>query len=187
MAALRKVIIHSDGACERNPGPGGWAATLACGPHRREISGGALATTNNRMELQAAIEGLRALKERCAVDLFTDSQYLRDGITRWIARWSTNGWRTKTKQPVKNEDLWRDLDALVRQHEVRWHWLKGHAGHQENERCDSLAVSQIARIKEKHRPEELRTALADFLAQSARQSGEQWLLAPENAASRLNS
>jgi ribonuclease HI len=162
MPALKKVLIHTDGACHGNPGPGGWAAVLACGPHRRQLSGAALATTNNRMELQAAIEALAVLKERCSVQLFTDSQYVRKGVTLWVATWSCNGWLTKARKPVKNEDLWRALLALVAKHELTWHWLKGHAGHEENECCDRLAVEEIYRIKKSCAAEQLTAALAEF-------------------------
>jgi|APGre2960657505_1045072.scaffolds.fasta_scaffold06182_2 ribonuclease HI len=161
---IKKVIIHSDGACHGNPGPGGWAAVLACGPHTRELSGGTPATTNNRMELQAAIEAFAALREPCAVEFFTDSEYVRNGITSWVANWKRNGWRTKSKQPVKNADLWRALDAAVAGHQIAWHWLKGHAGHAGNERCDLLANEQVALIKKKHSPAQLKTCLAEFAA-----------------------
>ena len=136
---MQKVVIHSDGACHGNPGPGGWAAVLVCGLHSRELSGGAPATTNNRMELQAAIEALQALKKPCAVEFHTDSNYLRDGITKWLPGWKRNGWKTKSKQPVKNEDVGPELDRLAGQHEIEWIWVKGHAGHLENERADALA------------------------------------------------
>lgn len=159
---MKKVIIHSDGACHGNPGPGGWAAVLECGPHRRELSGGTPATTNNRMELQAAIEALAALREPCAVDFFTDSEYVRQGITSWVANWKRNGWRTKAKQPVKNSDLWRALDAAVAGHRIEWHWLKGHAGHAGNERCDQLANEQVALMKQRHSAAELRACLEKF-------------------------
>jgi len=146
---MQKVIIHTDGGCHGNPGPGGWAAILTIGSQTRELSGDAPATTNNRMELQAAIAALTALEEPSAVELHTDSNYLRDGITKWISGWKRNGWRTKTKEPVKNEDLWRQLDAAAARHKITWHWVKGHAGHEENERCDQLAQQAIAAIKRK--------------------------------------
>jgi ribonuclease HI len=149
---LKKVTIHSDGGCKGNPGPGAWAAILAYGSHERELTGGVLETTNNRMELQAAIEGLTALKERCEVQLFTDSEYLRKGITEWIKAWKKRGWITKTKEPVKNQDLWKALDAVACKHEVTWHWLKGHAGHKGNERCDELAQSQIKKLSKQKNP-----------------------------------
>jgi ribonuclease HI len=144
---MKKVIIHSDGACHRNPGPGGWAAILAYGPHKRELSGGVPLTTNNRMELQAAIEALKALKEPCEVEFYTDSEYLRKGVTRWLSIWKRNGWRTLSRQPVKNDDLWRVLDACAAKHQITWKWLKGHAGHSGNERCDQLATREVVRIR----------------------------------------
>jgi ribonuclease HI len=155
---VKKVTIHSDGGCHGNPGPGGWAALLEYGPQRRELSGGAPATTNNRMELQGAIEALMALKEKCQVDFYTDSQYVKNGFM-WMQNWKRNGWRTKTKKPVKNEDLWRALDAQVARHDVKWIWVKGHAGHPGNERCDELANQEIALIKKKFTPEQLKDEL----------------------------
>lgn len=143
-----KVTIHTDGACRGNPGPGGWAAALACGGHRREISGAEPDTTNNRMELRAAIEALNALKRPCEVELFTDSEYLRNGITAWLFTWKKNGWVTKAKRPVKNEDLWRALDEASSRHKIKWNWLKGHAGHAANERCDQLATAALAKLQE---------------------------------------
>jgi ribonuclease HI len=160
--ALKQVIIHTDGGCQGNPGVGGWGAVLRYGDKAREISGGELATTNNRMELRAAIEALRALKERCAVTLFTDSEYLRNGITSWVRGWKYNGWRTKDKKPVKNCDLWKELDRLSASHELTWSWLKGHAGHADNERCDLLAGEQMAALRKKHSKEDLRRALEHF-------------------------
>jgi ribonuclease HI len=161
---MKQVTIHTDGGCHGNPGPGGWACVLTAGAHRMEMKGAVPATTNNRMELQAAIEGLRALKSPCVVAMHTDSQYLRNGIMKWIAGWKRNGWRTSAKQPVKNEDLWRALDALVSKHEVKWHWVKGHAGHDGNERCDGLATEAIEEIKRKYSAAQLRAALAEFSA-----------------------
>lgn len=134
-----KVLIYTDGACRGNPGPGGWGAVLISGAHERELCGGELSTTNNRMELLAAIEALRALKRPCKVELHTDSQYLRTGITEWLAGWKAKGWRTAAKTPVKNEDLWKALDEARLRHEVDWRWVKGHAGHELNERADALA------------------------------------------------
>ena len=145
MTATTRVQIFTDGACQGNPGPGGWAAVLVSGPHRREITGYAPATTNNRMELQAAIEGLRNLKQPCQVDLYTDSQYLKNGMEQWLAKWKRNGWRTAAKQPVKNADLWEQLETAANEHTVRWHWVRGHDGHVENERCDFLANEAIRR------------------------------------------
>jgi ribonuclease HI len=134
-----KVVIYTDGACRGNPGPGGWGAILISGAHERELCGGELSTTNNRMELKAAIEALRALKRPCKVELHTDSQYLRTGISEWLAGWKAKGWRTAAKTPVKNEDLWRALDEARLRHEVDWRWVKGHSGHELNERADALA------------------------------------------------
>jgi ribonuclease HI len=134
-----KVVIFTDGACSGNPGPGGWGAILISGEHERELKGGERQTTNNRMELMAAIQALEALKRPCKVELHTDSQYLRTGISEWIAAWKARGWRTAAKAPVKNEDLWRRLDEARLRHEVDWRWVKGHAGHELNERADSLA------------------------------------------------
>jgi ribonuclease HI len=159
---VKKVIIHSDGACDGNPGPGGWAAVLQYGERRREIAGSAMATTNNRMELQAAIEALKALKEPCEVALHTDSEYLRDGITGWIQKWKQKGWKTKDRQPVKNQSLWKELDALASKHQVSWHWVKGHAGNVHNERCDRLATGEIKKLRARHKPEEFVRALAEF-------------------------
>ena len=133
------VEIFTDGACSPNPGPGGWGAILRYGRHTREMHGGDPATTNNRMEMTAAIRGLESLTRPSVVHLFTDSQYLRQGITRWLAAWERNGWVTTDKKPVKNADLWRQLDAAARKHQVEWFWVKGHAGHPENERADALA------------------------------------------------
>ncbi len=140
---MRQVTIYTDGACAGNPGPGGWAAILLCGERRRELWGYVPETTNNRMELVAAIEALRALRAPAQVDLHTDSQYLRNGMSDWLARWKRNGWRTTDRKPVKNEDLWRALDALAETHAVRWHWVRGHDGQAENERCDALANAAI--------------------------------------------
>ena len=133
------VVIHTDGACSGNPGPGGWAAILAFGDQEKELKGGEAHTTNNRMELMAAIAALEALKRPCLVDIHTDSQYLRNGILTWINQWKGNGWRTADRKPVKNIDLWQRLDALLARHRVRWHWVRGHAGHVLNERADHLA------------------------------------------------
>lgn len=139
MSEDAKVVIYTDGACSGNPGPGGWGAILRFGPHEKELNGGEADTTNNRMELTAAIEALSTLKRPCAVDLYTDSVYVRDGITKWMFNWKRNDWRTADKKPVKNADLWQALDAAQRQHQISWHWVKGHAGHPENERADELA------------------------------------------------
>ena len=142
-----RVEIHTDGACSGNPGPGGWGAVLAYKGHEKELSGGEAMTTNNRMELMAAIAALESLKRACVVDLYTDSQYLRSGVTQWLANWKARGWRTADKKPVKNEDLWRRLDEARARHEVSWHWVKGHAGHVENERVDALARAGMAPFK----------------------------------------
>jgi len=168
-------VIHSDGGCHGNPGPGGWAATLSYGRHNREISGGEPATTNNRMELRAAIEALITLKEPCEVEFFTDSEYVKNGVTVWLAGWKTNGWRTKSKKPVKNEDLWRALDAAVVRHQVKWIWLKGHSGHDGNERCDLLANEAIASIKKRFSPEQLKAALEEFASCSEASSQDDLL------------
>jgi ribonuclease HI len=161
---LKSVTIHTDGACEGNPGPGGWAAMLRHGKHLREISGGEAATTNNRMELHAAIAGLTALKEPCNVTVYTDSEYVRQGITEWLKDWKARGWRTADRKPVRNEDLWRELDQQAARHCVTWQWLKGHAGHPDNERCDRLAVTEIAKLRQQLSPAELAAALDRFLA-----------------------
>jgi ribonuclease HI len=134
-----RVTIHTDGACSGNPGPGGFGAILQWGEHRRELKGGENHSTNNRMELMAAIAALETLKRTCVVDIHTDSQYLRQGITNWIHTWKRNGWRTSDKKPVKNADLWQRLDAALGHHTIHWHWVKGHAGHDLNERADQLA------------------------------------------------
>ena len=140
------VLIHTDGACSGNPGPGGWGAVLEYRGVRKEISGAEPETTNNRMELMAAIQALEALTRPSDVDLYTDSRYVRDGITGWIERWKKNGWRTANKKPVKNVDLWQELDTALARHDVRWHWLKGHAGHPGNERADMLAREAISTL-----------------------------------------
>ncbi len=142
-----RVEIFTDGACSGNPGPGGWGAILRFGERERELSGAEPATTNNRMELMAAIAALEALKRPCLVHLTTDSNYVRDGVTKWIHGWKKNGWRTADKKPVKNIELWQRLDAARAAHEVHWHWVKGHSGHPENERADQLARDAIARMR----------------------------------------
>lgn len=138
------IVIHTDGACSGNPGPGGWGALLAWRDHTKEMKGGAADTTNNRMELTAAIEALESLKRPSKVELYTDSTYVRDGITSWIARWKQNGWRTAAKKPVKNVDLWQRLEAALARHDVAWHWVKGHNGDPGNERADALAREGMA-------------------------------------------
>jgi ribonuclease HI len=136
---MSRLIIHTDGACSGNPGPGGWGAILRDGDRITEMKGGEAATTNNRMELLAAISALEALPDGTAAELHTDSQYLRDGITRWMNNWKKNGWRTSDKKPVKNIDLWKRLETAAERHQVTWHWVRGHVGHDENERADELA------------------------------------------------
>ena len=142
-----KVIIHTDGACSGNPGPGGWGAILDYNGTRKEIYGGEKQSTNNRMELKAAIEALNVLKRACDVEMHVDSQYVKDGITKWIHGWKRNGWKTADKKPVKNVELWQALDEAIKRHEITWHWVKGHAGHPENERADELARQGIADMK----------------------------------------
>ncbi len=137
------VEIFTDGACRGNPGPGGWAALLRHGERERLLSGAEPITTNNRMEVMAAIEGLAALKRSTRVRLTTDSEYLRQGVTSWMKRWKSNGWKTASRQPVKNKDLWQRLDAIVANHEIEWHWVRGHSGHVENERVDTAANAAI--------------------------------------------
>jgi ribonuclease HI len=147
VTARPHVVIHTDGACSGNPGPGGWGAILASGNHEKELKGGEAHTTNNRMELMGAISALEALKVPATVDLHTDSQYLQQGISQWIHGWKRNGWRTADKKPVKNTDLWQRLDTAMQRHDVRWHWVKGHAGHALNERADALARAAIADLR----------------------------------------
>ena len=144
MSELPEVEIFTDGACKGNPGPGGWGAVLRFGDKERELSGGESPSTNNRMELMAAIEALKALKKPCRVSLTTDSNYVRDGITKWIHGWLRNGWRTSDKKPVKNAELWQALLEATAPHRIEWHWVKGHAGHPENERADALACAEAA-------------------------------------------
>ncbi|HET8791591.1 MAG TPA: ribonuclease HI [Modicisalibacter sp.] len=140
---LPEVTIHTDGACRGNPGPGGWGALLHAGPHEKTLNGFEATSTNNRMELMAAIMALRELKRPCHVALYTDSEYLRKGITEWIHGWKKRGWKTAAKQPVKNAELWRELLAESERHQVSWHWVKGHSGHPGNERADALANAAI--------------------------------------------
>jgi ribonuclease HI len=144
--ALQHVAIATDGACKGNPGPGGWAALLQFGDRELELSGGEALTTNNRMEMMAAIRGLEALKRPCQVTLSTDSKYVLDGITKWIHGWQRNGWRTADKKPVKNADLWQLLVAATAPHKIQWKWVKGHAGHAENERVDELACAEALKF-----------------------------------------
>lgn len=145
----KSVEIYTDGACSGNPGPGGWGAILIWNGHRKEIKGGESLTTNNRMELMAAISALEALKVGVDADLYTDSSYVRNGISSWIHSWKRNGWRTADKKPVKNTELWQRLETALARHQVRWHWIKGHAGHPENERADELAREGMAAFKQK--------------------------------------
>ena len=148
MTAKKAVEMYTDGACSGNPGPGGWGALMISGGREKELCGGAAQTTNNRMELTGAIEGLKALKFGCTVALYTDSSYVRDGITTWIHNWRRNGWRTAARKPVKNADLWQALEEALQTHDVTWHWVKGHAGHPENERADELARQGMAPYKD---------------------------------------
>jgi len=142
-----RVDIYTDGACSGNPGPGGWGALLVHDGVEKTICGGEKETTNNRMEMTAAIEALKALKRPCNIHLYTDSSYLRDGITKWIHGWKKNGWRTADKKPVKNQDLWLELESQLERQQVTWHWVRGHAGHTENERADALANQGMAPFK----------------------------------------
>lgn len=169
---MKDVVIFTDGGCLGNPGPGGWAAILCHGPHRRELSGGEPATTNNRMELLAATRSLSALKEPCAVTLHTDSQYLRRGITEFIHTWRARGWMRSARKPVKNADLWRELDAAASRHRISWQWIKGHAGHPENERCDQLAAAEIQKITASIPAAELAEHLRVFLAKQSQADPE---------------
>jgi ribonuclease HI len=148
---LPHVIVHTDGACSGNPGPGGWGAILSFGDHEKELKGGEPTTTNNRMELMAAIVALESLTRACTVDIHTDSQYLRHGITEWIKSWKRNGWKTADRKPVKNVDLWQRLDAAIAHHRVNWHWVRGHSGHDLNERADELAREGLAQARNEAR------------------------------------
>lgn len=144
---MKRVEIFTDGACSGNPGPGGWGAILRYKGVEKELKGGEPETTNNRMELKAATEALNALKEPCEIDLYTDSNYVRQGISGWIHAWKRNGWKTSANKPVKNAELWQALDEATRRHKIHWHWVKGHAGHPENERADALARAGMAPYK----------------------------------------
>ena len=159
---LKRVTIHTDGGCQGNPGPGAWAAVLQYGRQELEIGGAVAATTNNRMELQAAIQALSVLNQACEIVFFTDSQYLRQGILSWIHGWKRNGWKTSTKEPVKNVDLWQQLDGLVSRHQIEWRWLKGHAGHPLNERCDVRANAEMAALRKSMSSAQLAAALSEF-------------------------
>ena len=145
---MKSVSAFTDGACSGKPGPGGWGVVLRSGEHEREIYGGEIETTNNRMELTAAIEALQALRESCQVELTTDSTYVKDGITRWLQKWKINGWKTAAKKPVKNQDLWEQLEVQTARHVVQWLWVKGHSGHPGNERADALANLGMNEIRE---------------------------------------
>ncbi len=147
------VEIFTDGACSGNPGPGGWGAILRWKGIEKELSGGEVQTTNNRMEMMAAISAIESVKRSATIELYTDSNYLRDGITRWIHGWKKNGWKTADKKPVKNVDLWQRLEAAIASHKVNWHWVKGHAGHPENERADALARAVIREMRERRKAE----------------------------------
>lgn len=144
---MKKLTLYTDGACSGNPGPGGWACILIYGGHEKELSGGAAETTNNRMEMTAALEGLKALKRPCKVEFYTDSNYLKDGVTQWLAGWKKRGWKTATKKPVKNQDIWEQLDQVIQNHQIEWHWVKGHAGDEYNERCDELAREALEEFR----------------------------------------
>ncbi|MGO4277296.1 RNase HI [Cupriavidus sp. OV038] len=143
---MQEVTIYSDGACKGNPGPGGWGAVLIAGTHEKELFGGENPTTNNRMELMAVIEALRSLKRPCVVQVYTDSQYVQKGISEWITGWKARGWKTADKKPVKNADLWQQLDEARQPHTISWHWVRGHNGHPGNERADALANRGVASI-----------------------------------------
>jgi ribonuclease HI len=140
-----KVEIYTDGACSGNPGPGGWGAILRYGDHEKELNGGDLETTNNRMEMTAVIEALATLKRGCDIDLYTDSVYVKDGVTKWMDGWKAKGWKNASKKPVKNRDLWERIDSEIQRHNITWHWVKGHDGHPENERADELARQGISK------------------------------------------
>jgi ribonuclease HI len=144
---MKHIEIYTDGACSGNPGPGGWGAILRYNGKEKELNGGAADTTNNRMELSAALNALLALKEPCKVDLYTDSSYVRDGIAKWMIGWKKNGWRTADKKPVKNAEIWQALDEARKPHQVEWHWIRGHDGHPENERADELARAGMEPFK----------------------------------------
>jgi ribonuclease HI len=173
---VKKVVIYTDGACLGNPGPGGWAATLEYCGVRKDFSGGELATTNNRMELQAAIEALRRLKEACEVQLCTDSEYLRDGITTWIHTWKARRWRKK----IKNKDLWLQLDEITSKHMIEWRWVRGHSGTEGNERCDLLSVEAAQKIEAGSTPQQRQEALEEFLRSRSEALGKSDLLDNES-------
>ncbi len=145
---MKRVEIYADGACKGNPGPGGWGVLLRMGGHEKELSGGEPDTTNNRMEMMAVIKGLNALIEPCTVEVYSDSKYVLDGMTKWIHGWQRNGWISASKKPVRNADLWHDLIEAVRVHSVSWHWVRGHSGHPENERVDALASAEAEKARD---------------------------------------
>ncbi len=147
MTQDKTVSLYTDGACKGNPGKGGWGVLMRYGSHEKELFGGEAHTTNNRMELTAIIQGLAALKRPCAVVIYTDSQYVKNGMEQWIHGWKKNGWKTASKQPVKNEDLWQQLDRLAAQHQIQWQWVRGHAGRTESERADALANQGVASVE----------------------------------------
>jgi ribonuclease HI len=163
-ADLKRITIYTDGACEGNPGPGGWAAVLQYGEHKKEICGAELATTNNRMELTAALEALQALTEPCRIEFFTDSEYLKNGVTVWSKAWKRKNWK-KAGKDIKNADLWKPIDAAASRHTIRWNWVRGHSGNAQNERCDQLAVAEIAKLRKKHTNAEIKAARARFIAE----------------------
>jgi ribonuclease HI len=173
---MKNIVIHTDGACLGNPGPGAWAAVLTHGNHRKELSGAVPATTNNRMEIQAAIMALQALKHPCDVTFYTDSKYLISGATDWSKGWKRSGWMTKSKKPVKNADLWKELDAAMARHKISWQWVKGHSGNDGNERCDLLANEAIAKLQSQMTPAQLRAELDSFVARQKPCSTNQDLL-----------
>jgi ribonuclease HI len=145
---MSQVTLYTDGACKGNPGPGGWGVVLRYGDHEKHLWGGEPRTTNNRMELRAAIEGLAALRRQCDVAIYTDSQYVRNGINQWMANWKRNGWKTSARKPVKNAELWQRLDELVQAHRIQWHWVRGHSGNDGNEQADALANRGAAEVME---------------------------------------
>ena len=147
MTQDKTVSLYTDGACKGNPGKGGWGVLMRYGSHEKELFGSEAHTTNNRMELTDSIQGLAALKRPCAVVIYTDSQYVKNGMEKWIHGWKKNGWKTASKQPVKNEDLWQQPDRLAAQHQIQWQWVRGHAGHAENERADALANQGVASVE----------------------------------------
>lgn len=159
---MKSIVIYTDGACEGNPGPGGWAAVLKYGEHVKEVSGGDPATTNNRMEIQAAISALAILTQACEITLHTDSEYLKKGITEWVRGWKARGWVTMDKKPVKNQDLWRQLDKLSTHHRISWKWVKGHAGHADNEKCDELAKNEISKLRKKFTRAQISEMVSEY-------------------------